>query len=221
MEQAVEYLFGYLQERYVNTYKETSLEQSVVKNVKAYIRNVLRDYMNARYKLTLMRVKKKSLDTALSELDEKVENVTANFRNETFEMLLEDGFMIPTNEQLNGLGIVGEEFMEQENLSMPKPLMTIWCKFLTYCNDNSLMEFFFSHLISAYKFEAENSLVSNNENLRNKLLLSWIVYLLKFNSFKNSKLKLSKFYFHFTYKQVLLDVLSNNPNHFTLLFLKE
>jgi len=221
LEQAIEYLFDYLQKRYVNTYKEISLEQSVGRNVKAFIHSVFSDYMNAHYQITQMRLKKKSSDIVLSELDDKVEAVTVNFRNETFEILLEDGYMIPTNEQLNGLGIVGEEFMEQENLMIPKQIMMIWNKFLTFCNDNNLIEFFFSQLISAYKFETENKLLSTNENLRNKFLLSWIIHLLKFNSYKNSKLKMSKFYFHFTYNQVLLDILSNNPNHFTFLFLKE
>lgn len=155
------------------------------------------------------------------ELEEKIESVAANFRNETFEILLQDGFIIPTNEQLNAMGVVGEELMEVENLSMPKSFLNIWSKFLVYCNENNLMGFFFKQLIDAYKFEVENVLLSNQENLRNKFLLSWIVYLLRSNSFKNEKLKNSKFQFHFTYKQVLLDILSSNPNHFTLLFLKE
>lgn len=108
LESAVTYLFEYLQERYVSTYKETTLEQSILESVKSYIKNEFTEYMNARYKLTLLRVKKSdkaSLESASLELDEKIHGATTNFKNETFEILLEDGFMIPSNEQLVALGI--------------------------------------------------------------------------------------------------------------------
>ena len=110
LEKAIDYLFEYLDERYVSTYEETTLEQSILENVKTFIKNEFTAYMNARYKLTLMRPTKKgkdnkSFELASAELDEKVENATANFKNETFEILLEDGYMIPTNEQLNALGM--------------------------------------------------------------------------------------------------------------------
>lgn len=225
LEKAIDYLFEYLDERYVSTYEETTLEQSILENVKTFIKNEFTAYMNARYKLTLMRPTKKgkdnkSFELASAELDEKVENATANFKNETFEILLEDGYMIPTNEQLNALGIMTEEFLEQDNLNIPKSFLNIWTKFLNYCNENSLMGFFLSHLITAYKHETENMPMYNQESLRSKFLISWILYLLKFNSYKNEKLKNSKFQFNFSFKQVLLDVLSK-PNSFTLLFLNE
>lgn len=223
LERAIDYLFDYLNERYVSTYEETTLEQSILENVKTYIKNEFTQYMNARYKLTLIKTKKKNqnLELTSAELDEKIENATENFKNETFEILLEDGYMIPTNEQLNALGIMTEEFLEQENLNIPKSFLNIWLKFLSYCNENSLMEFFFAHLITAYKRESETSNTYNQHNLRNKFLISWILYLLKFNSYKNEKLKNGKFQFSFSFKQVLLDMLANKPNTYTLIFLKE
>jgi hypothetical protein len=108
LENAVTYLFEYIKKRYVNTYKETTLEQSILESVKNYIKNEFTNYMNARYKLTLIRVKKNDktiLENASVELDEKINSAASNFKNETFEILLEDGFMIPLNEQLIALGI--------------------------------------------------------------------------------------------------------------------
>ena len=108
LENAVTYLFEYIKKRYVNTYKETTLEQSILESVKNYIKNEFTNYMNARYKLTLIRVKKNDktiLEKASVELDEKINSSSSNFKNETFEILLEDGFMIPLNEQLIALGI--------------------------------------------------------------------------------------------------------------------
>ena len=108
LENAVTYLFEYIKKRYVNTYKETTLEQSILESVKNYIKNEFTNYMNARYKLTLIRVKKNDktiLENASVELDEKINSAASNFKNETFEILLEDGFMIPINEQLIALGI--------------------------------------------------------------------------------------------------------------------
>lgn len=102
-------------------------------------------------------------------------------RTQTFEIILDDGYMIPTRDQLSAFGIVPEEFLEQENLFIPKSFLNIWTTFLTYCNENKLIGLLFQNLVNSYKLEAERSF----SYLRIKFLLSWIVYLLKFNSFKN------------------------------------
>jgi hypothetical protein len=46
------------------------------------------------------------------------------------------------------------------------------------------------HLINTYKFETDYGFVSDKESLRNKFLISWILYLLKSNSYKNGKYRL-------------------------------
>jgi hypothetical protein len=78
---------------------------------------------------------------------------------------------------------MSEEFLEQDNLVIPKSFLNIWNKFLAFCDDNNLIGFLFSNLVNTYK--AESSIFENQENLRNKFLLSWIIYLLKFNSYRN------------------------------------
>ena len=37
-----------------------------------------------------------------------------SFKSQTFDVLISDGFMIPTKEQLASYGIFSEEFFEQE-----------------------------------------------------------------------------------------------------------
>lgn len=78
-----------------------------------------------------------------------------------------------------------EELLEQDNLTIPKSFLTIWTKYLAYCNDNNLIGFLFAQLVSTYKAEA--CLFDSQENLRSKFLLSWIVFLLKFNSHRNGR----------------------------------
>lgn len=73
-----------------------------------------------------------------------------------------------------------KEFIEQESLYIPKSFLNIWLTFLGYCNENNLIELLFQNLIQSYKLEAERG-----DYLRRKFLLSWIVCLLKLNSFKN------------------------------------
>ena len=142
--------------------------------------------MNSQYKATVMRHNKKQTEELSEELLDKLETMTCQFRNETFEVLVEDGFLIPTKEQLTVFGIVPEEFIEQENLYIPKSFLNIWTTFLAYCNDNNLIQLIFQNLIDAYKLES--AFQYDNECLRGKFLLSWIVCLLKFNSYKNGHL---------------------------------
>lgn len=223
LEKAVTSLFEFLKERYIDSYKEISLDQSLLnQNVRGVIENLFNEYMNFRYKQTLMRTtNKKNNNESSEDLDKDVQSLVVNFRHDTFDVLLLDGFMIPTNEQLNAMGIIAEEFLEQENLNFPKSFSNIWDKFLSYVNEMNLIGFLFTNLITAYKFEVDNSLASTHENLRNKFLLSWILYLLKFNSYKNEKLKMVKFQFQFSFKKVLHDILAIKPNRFTSLFLYE
>ena len=190
LEKAVTSLFEFLKERYIDSYKEISLDQSLLnQNVRGVIENLFNEYMNFRYKQTLMRTtNKKNNNESSEDLDKDVQSLVVNFRHDTFDVLLLDGFMIPTNEQLNAMGIIAEEFLEQENLNFPKSFSNIWDKFLSYVNEMNLIGFLFTNLITAYKFEVDNSLASTHENLRNKFLLSWILYLLKFNSYKNGEL---------------------------------
>ena len=129
-------------------------------------------------------------------------------RKETFEILLKNGFMIPNGEQLNAIGVVAEgniqknfplifdlllidiffilkEFLEQESLEIPKSFFNIWLEFLMHCNENNLITLFLESLIVAYKTEIENLQCFNLENLRTKFILSWIVCLIRNNSYKN------------------------------------
>lgn len=55
-----------------------------------------------------MKSKDKILKQKSQKLDEKIEDVTNHFKNETFEILLESGYLIPKKEQLNAIGIVPE-----------------------------------------------------------------------------------------------------------------
>lgn len=55
-----------------------------------------------------MKSKNKSLKEKSQNLDEKVETVTNHFKSETFDTLVETGYLIPTKDQLNAIGIVPE-----------------------------------------------------------------------------------------------------------------
>jgi len=158
----------------------------LLSDVKLSIQNLFVDYMNSQYKVTVMRNNKKQAQDLSEEPLAKIETMICQFRNETFAILVEDGFMIPTKEQLTTFGIVPEEFLEQENLYIPKSFLNIWTTFLAYCNDNNLIQLIFQNLITAYRLEC--TFTFDNDPLREKFLLSWIVCLLKLNSFKNGKL---------------------------------
>jgi hypothetical protein len=109
------------------------------------------------------------------------------FRNETFETLLEDGHMIPSKNHLNAFGILSEEFIEQENIDVPKSFLLIWMDFLVFCNNNSLLGLLFQKLLQEYRLENDRSGEFKMVSLRTKFLLSWIITLIKLNSFKNGK----------------------------------
>jgi hypothetical protein len=49
------------------------------------------------------------------------------------------------------------------------------------------MRLLFQKLVNTYKLENEQYVQFNQENLRNKFLLVWILALIKLNSFKNGK----------------------------------
>lgn len=130
-------------------------------------------------------------------ISELIEVFSLHFKNETFKVLLEDGFLMPTSEQLAAIGIIAEgkdfkpyfkdktsllsfiEYVEQEAINIPQVVAKIWSPFFNFCNENSLIGFIFDQLIEANSQE-------NIENaLRSKFLISWILYFLKMNSNKS------------------------------------
>ena len=124
--------------------------------------------------------------------------------------MLENGFLIPSKHQLNSVGIVAEgillfyketkhcfiftfmylfvnhllkEYVESDDINIPKQLVTIWLPYLQYCNsNNNLIAQLFQKLVNTYKIEND---LFRKETVRNKCLLGWILTLLKLNSFKN------------------------------------
>ena len=72
-------------------------------------------------------------------------------------------------------------------MTLPKSLFNIWQPFLQYCNNtNNMIRLLFQKLVNTYKLENDQYVQFNQENLRNKFLLVWILALIKLNSFKNS-----------------------------------
>lgn len=70
---------------------------------------------------------------------------------------------------------------------MPKIFLNIWMEVLTYLNKKmGSLRLLFDNLIETYHNEVNNLVQSNP--LREKFLLSWILGLIKLNSFKNGKL---------------------------------
>jgi hypothetical protein len=219
LENAIDILFEWLKERYVDTYKEIPLEQSVLQNVKLYIHNLIVDYMNVRYKKILMKKSKRISNTVL---EENIETVTLNFRNETFETLLEDGYLIPSKEHLNAIGILPEEFIEQDNIDVPKSFLLIWMDFLIFCNNNLLLSLLFQKFLQEFRVESDLLAISSKRvSLRGKFLLSWINTLIKLNSYKNEQSKYTKFRFEFSFKEVCLEIFKGSPDKFCFTFLKE
>ena len=155
--------------------------------------------------------------TAEQCLDEKLDVFVANFKSQTFDVLLSDGFMLPTKEQLASFGIVAEEFLEQDIIELPLSIIRIWELFLDYCSKNDLVAYLFNSFIKCYK---NNNISSNKDSihlsLRNRFLLGWILYLIKLKSTKGNS-----FYFEANWKEILLNILQSSANTFTYLFLKE
>lgn len=57
-------------------------------------------------------------------------------------------------------------------------------EFLAHCNQsNNLIAHLFQKLVDTYRTEADN--LVQNDSLREKFLLSWILCLMKLNSYKN------------------------------------
>jgi hypothetical protein len=230
LETARDYLFQWLNENYVKNYNETTLEYSIANDVKFLIRNLLDTYVNLIYKLNSQKNKDKSVQDTFSNLTQQIEMAIVDFRNETFDILLEDGYFIPSSEQFNAIGIIIEEYIEQTNLLLPKQTRNIWINFLTFCNENNFIGLFFHKLISTYKSEVEQNKQQQQQQqnihceARRKFLLSWILYLIKTNEINNNSQTKSpsiKFTFDFKYRHVLLDILKVNVNRFTLIFLQE
>ena len=147
---------------------------------------------------------------------------------------MEDGCLIPVKEQLSSLGLIAEEFCQQESLDMPKHFIKIWIPFLTHCNKLNLMSLLFEKLMHAFKSELESTNIFNygrisletvdydtTHSLRMRFIVSWIVYLLKFNSFKSNSTKSSKFYFEFNVKSILKCLLELNSGLFSSMILNE
>ena len=55
-----------------------------------------------------MKSKNKAEKEKSELVNEDIDLAISQFKNETIDMLLKDGFLIPTKDQLNGLGIVPE-----------------------------------------------------------------------------------------------------------------
>jgi hypothetical protein len=51
LDKAVDYLFQWLKDRYVNTYNEIAVERSVLENVKVYIHDLFVDYIKLKFKV--------------------------------------------------------------------------------------------------------------------------------------------------------------------------
>ena len=51
---------------------------------------------------------KKKKENFSVDLTAKLEELAYHYKNETFEILLDDGYMIPTRDQLSAFGIVPE-----------------------------------------------------------------------------------------------------------------
>lgn len=72
----------------MNTYKEIKMEKSLSDNVKLYVQNLFVDYMDERYKSTMIKSKGKSSRGKSTELDLKIEEISLRFR-----YLLISGFL--------------------------------------------------------------------------------------------------------------------------------
>lgn len=97
--------------------------------------------------------------------------------------------MIPTKEHLNAIGILSEEFIEQDSIDVPKSFLLIWMDFLVFCNNNSLLSLLFQKILEEYRLESDRTADTKHISLRTKFLLSWINTLIKLNSYKNGKYK--------------------------------
>jgi hypothetical protein len=71
------------------------------------------------------------------------------------------------------------EFMELESIELPDQIVFQWNSFLKYCNENELLNGFFDKLLTVYVDEVTN--YQDYPSLRQKFLLSWILYFLKAN----------------------------------------
>jgi len=212
LEQAILFLFDWIKDHYVDTYKEYSLDSSLLNNLRAQIKDAFLEYLTTQYKEVFQKKKKKSekkIDTTVV-ISELTEVFSLHFKNETFKVLLEDGYLVPTSEQLAAIGIIAEEFVEQESINIPQVLAKIWGPFFKFCNENSLIDFLFEKLMEANTQE-------NIENaLRSKFLVAWILYFLKSNSNKANK-----FVFNFNCQEVLLKVLETRADKIAAMFLNE
>lgn len=75
-----------------------------------------------------------------------------------------------------------EEFLEDQKMLVPKPILKVWREFLLICNEKNLVGLLFQSLVNAYKFESIHTTAV--DQLRNKLLLCWIISLIDFNMLK-------------------------------------
>ena len=158
----------------------------------------------------MVKSKTKESKHKTESINEDIDLAISQFKNEMIDILIDDGFLVPTKEQLNAIGVVPEgdfffklqfeckskkictliffliEFIDEERIEIPKGFLNIWIDFLTFCNKrNGLLRILFDKLVDTYRIEADNSIQSNY--LREKFILSWIFSLIKLNSYKNGK----------------------------------
>lgn len=214
LEEALRYLFNWLKERYVNTYTENPMEDSLLDSIKQQIKELFDEYLNIKYKnVVLKKGKKNENKKELEEHEEKIETFLMHFKDQTFNVLINDGYLIPTSEQLKGIGLIADEFLEQIDVELPQAFIKIWNQFLTICNQLNFLSILFKNIVSTYEIEKENK---NGLSLRSKFLLCWIFHLIKLNSAQPHKYE-----FHFNFKQILAKVLKSNPTEMTLVFLEK
>jgi hypothetical protein len=157
---------------------------------------------------------------------------------------MSNDLMIPSKDQLSGIGIVAEEFVENVTVEMPKPFFKIWEEYLVFCNDQKLAPLLFKKLLETYQHEMEYTNGRMND-LRNKFILSWLLCLIKSNSFKNGtfycrnclvkrftitvtsfvytfkeKSVNTKFFFEYSIVEVISGVVGQTPSKYCLSFLE-
>jgi hypothetical protein len=214
LEEALRYLFDWLKERYVNTYTENPIEDSLLDSIKQQIKELINEYLNLKYKsFVLKKGKKNENKKELEEYEEKIETFLMHFKDQTFKILMNDGYLIPSSEQLRGIGVIADEFLEKVDVELPQALIKIWSQVLSICNQLNLMTILFKIIVSTYEIEKE---YKNGPSMRSKFLLCWIYYFIKLNSTQPHKYE-----FHFNLKEILLKVLKSNPTELTEIFLQK
>lgn len=114
---------------------------------------------------------------------------------------------------MRAIGIVSDEFVDDETVKLPKQLVVIWTQVLDRLSQTQQQGILFDKLLDAYINERQR--FESSETIRTKTLLCWMIELIRLNEKKSTGK------FECDLRQLINKIMSQPPTKYSLSFLNE